>query len=54
MPFGYGKHREANGNIYEGCWYFGAKHGQGKYTDKFKDQVIVGVWDSAGEICKGN
>lgn len=34
----------ANGNIYDGQWRNGVKHGEGVYVFKDKGQFMEGVW----------
>lgn len=34
----------ANGNIYEGQWCNGLKHGEGLYVFKEKGQYMEGIW----------
>ena len=41
-----------NGNIYEGNWENGIKHGQGKLT--CKNGIYEGNWDRVSQMVKVN
>jgi len=40
----YYTHLTANGNVYDGQWKNGLKHGEGVYVFKDKGQLMEGVW----------
>lgn len=48
----FGIDKDANGNTYEGGWYFGKKHGQGTYTYAEGDKY-VGEWKNGDRHGQG-
>lgn len=41
----------ANGDVYEGMWKDGKKHGDGRYHFKSRGQMLKGTWSNGTSKC---